>query len=342
MFFNGAKQKLYAGYNPKQDDLKVDDLKTCELETGRTIYFYIKGTNSQITVSIHYEKEDKYNECASFDVDWKQMELFYVNMFARSVKNSPFMAEAKSMVLSSDVENIGVSLFESKVDDNAQKLFRQISFYKLNSDFIKAKKAEQSTQEMDIKALYDSQTKVLNIIDYTNTLLDKNLEEGEDMIEFLSQQKSTTQNYAKSLLESMNNWMTDTSKQFELMERDARDLIAEYENFDLDVEFEKTKTILSKVTQKVGANWEAFQNFRLYADQIRDNMNYLKKKSKNLAQFPELIDRYVKSHWGTANDSYGNTILVVLIVFGVLSILALLTILSKISGASRKARSFSD
>jgi hypothetical protein len=342
LFFNGASQKLYVGYNSRQDELNVEGLKSCELETGRTMHFYIKGTSSQITVSTHYEKEEKYNTCATIEADWKQMELFYVNFFARSVRNAPFMAEARSMVLSSDVENIGVSLFESQVDDNVQKLFRQISFYKLNNDFIKAKKAEMSNQPMDIKSLYDSQTQVLSIIDYTNTLLDKNLEEGEDMIEFLGQQKGTTQNYARSLLESMNNWITDTSKQFELIENDARDLIAEYENFDLDLEFEKTKTILSQVTKKVGANWEAFQNFRLYADQVRGNLQYLKKNAKNLEQFPAMIEKYINSNWGNSNDSYGNTILLVLIAFGVLSIIALFAILNKISGASRKTRTFAD
>ena len=317
-------------------------MKTCDIEVGRNIFFYVRGTSSQVTVSIHYEKEEKYRECVSFNVDWRQLELFYVNLFARSVSDTAFMAEVRSMDLSTDVENIGLSLFEANVDENAQKLFRQISFYKLNNDFIKARAAERSDEQMDIKGLYDSQTKVLGVLDYTNTLLDKNLEEGEDMIEFLSQQKSTTQSYAKSLLDSMNSWMTDTSRQFELMERDARDLIAEYENFDLDVEFEKTKTILSKVSQKIGANWETFQNFRIYADQIRGNLSYLKKKSSNLERFPELIERYIRSQSDTENDSYGNTLLVVLVAFGVLSILALLAILNKISGASRKARMFAD
>lgn len=339
LYFTGDDKSVYIGYNNQFQKINTVTPKTATVDVARQMFFYIRGNESQIKIALHYEKEDKYNTLATFEINPSEMELFYVNFFARSTETGAFMVDVRSMVLSTNVENLGVSEFEAKFDENAQKLFRQISFYKLSEELVNEDRKKQLKDDFNIKGLYESQAEVMNILDYTNVLLDKNLEEGDEMLEFLSKQKNTTQLYAKSLMDSMNEWASDTKKQFDLMESDAQNLLTEYEKFDLEQEFDKTKAIISQVTQKVGKNWEAFQNFRLYADQIRSNLQYLVKKKKNLENFSEMIDHYIQGRMTASAGQNDNSFLFMLTVLGVIVVIALFAILRRLS-SSQKVRNF--
>jgi hypothetical protein len=342
MYFTGKKNTLYLGYNKRTDNVLIKNLVTCDLQIGRIMYFYVRGTSSQVSISVHYEKEDKYKTCAVMDVGQGELDLFYVNFLARSHKNASFMVDVNSMVLSTDVENIGVSEFGAGVDENAQKLFRQISFYSLSEDLIKEKTRAVASEDLNINFLFKSQTEVMDILDYSNILLDKNLEDNDEITEFLGLQKRGSEDYAKSLLLSMENWMSETSKQFDLMEKDAQDLITEYDQFDLDTEFAKTNSVITKLNMKVGVNWEIFQNFRLHADQIQFNLSYLSKKKKYLENFPELIEQYIQGNLLQSTDSTNSVVLVMLLVLGVVVIIALWLILKRLKKGSNKVRSFAD
>ena len=339
LYFTGDDKNIYIGYNNQFQKINTATPKAEAIDATRQLFFYIRGSESQIKVAMHYEKEDKYNTLATFEINPSDMELFFVNFFARSTHSGAFMVDVRSMVLSTNVENIGVSEFEAKFDENAQKLFRQISFYKLSEELLDEKRKKQLKDDFNIKSLYESQTEVLNILDYTNVLLDKNLDEGDEMLEFLSKQKNSTQEYAKSLFDSMNEWISDTQKQFDLMQKDALNLMTEYEKFDLEQEFGRTKEIITKVNQKVGSNWEAFQNFRLYADQVRSNLSYLTKKKKHLENFSEMMEHYIQGRMAAPDNEHNNSFLFMMVTLGAIVVLALLAILKRL-GSSQKVRTF--
>jgi hypothetical protein len=339
MYFHGQSSRLFMGYNGSFGKLNTLTPKTFEIDLKRTMFFYIRGSEGELSVSIHYDGEEKFQPCHTFDFRKEDMELFFVNFFARSGKSSKFMIDVKSLVFSSDVENIGISEFEARMDDEAQKLFKQISFYSLNESALKSKKKTIDDEDLKVKKVFDSHSEIFGILDYTNILMDKNLEEGSEMIEFLANQKLSTDGYAKSILESMNGWIENTAKQFEIMEKDALDLVTEYEQFDLDSEFEKTKKIMGKLTNKVSDNWVSLQIIREYSSQIKDNLAFLKDKKQTIESFPRLVKEFLGASFSEHGESYSKSFLTMFAVFGAIIVLVLFAILRRL-GASAKKRGF--
>jgi hypothetical protein len=335
LYFQGGNGKLYVGYNDKDQMLDTGVVKSCNLESRKSVFFYIHGDGPEITVATHSEAEGKFTRCAEFEINPLDMEQFYVNFFARSFNTSGFMIDIKSLIFSTRIENIAISEFQSKIDEGSKNLFRQISFYSLNEQLLKEKKKAAGNDDYNIKSLFESQTEVLDNIDYSNILLDKNLEDGDEMIEFLSRQKNSTEIYARSVIDMMNLWMEDTSKQFEIMEKDALDLLTEYEKFDLDGEFQKTKTLISQINQKMGDNSQAFQTFRAYSSQIKENLTFLVNKKKHLVNFPDLIDHYIAGRFGSADLTLDKPILIMFVGLGLVVAFALCAILKRIGGPEK-------
>ena len=241
------------------------------------------------------------------------------------------------MVLYSDLENLGVSEFELQIGSEAEKLFRQISFYNNNAQFLKSKLRDAEAKPVNITSLYAIHSEVLGIMDYTNTIIDKNLEETDVIVGYLGQQKGATNDFAQKLLVSMQNWMEDTLKQYELMEKDAKNIVSEYEILDIDAEFETTKHILDNLKSKTAESSEHFKAFRKASATVRENLGYLKEGKNHAAAFSDQMEKYIAA---VSNADGGSSLHLVIMLLlagaGLFVMLALCAILWRLNASQKR------
>ena len=148
-------------------------------------------SNGVLTVSKGEEGKQGYQICGRITVDNKWIKSFYVTMFGYSGASSNFRIDMKTLILSTEIENLGVSEFESRFDENDHKLFRQIHYFSVNKNETDRYMKEFNSDDqgpLNISQIYSTQSSIYTIFDYSNVLLEKNIESTDDIISFLDQQ----------------------------------------------------------------------------------------------------------------------------------------------------------
>ena len=341
--FSAQENLIYHALNEGTMPISNFSARTCEVDLTRPLNLYLRYDDGELTLSFHAVGEAKYNTCQRLKVDARIFSEFYIGMTATSSATSSFMIDVKSMVFSSDKENLGISYFQERTDETSRKLFKQISFYKNNEEFLSSRKEAgiNKIDVHDIPALYKSQSEVLNILDYTNGLLDRNLETTEEILSYIQTQKNGTDLYSKNLLDSIHSWMDASTKNFEEFERETSNLMTQYDTFDIEGEFSSTKGLVEGLSKKIGGHWEAFQNLRTYGEVIKENIEYLRQKEKSLKKFPDFVKNVLDKDQAGGAGSVGLLLLTMLLGLGLAIIVALCAILRRLEG-SHKIRSFAD
>ena len=257
-------------------------------------------------------------------------------MMARSAPESNIRYDVTSMTLSTDEENIKISEFEAKFDENIPKLFKQITFYKANRDALKVNAKPIDPENLDIPSINQNQSQILDMIDYSNTQLGRSIEETSSILSFVENQNLSTDELSNTLLSSLNNWLENTQKQYEIMDKDVGRIMAEMEAFNFEGLFKTTEDLLDNLNKKLEDTSDDFKQFKSFSRLINKNLETLKTKKKQLINFPKMLKRAVQGAGSNSGSSNLNTVLALLLLtLGVVIILGLLAILYRL-GVSRK------
>lgn len=265
-----------------------------------------------------------------------QFKDFYINLIARSVTSSVFRYDISSMTLSTDTENLGISEFEAKFDENIPKLFKEISFYKSNADLIKSKTGKDQQETLDIQSMHVKQDQVFDMIDYSNTQLSRSIEETSSLLTFIENQNTSTSELGHHLLYSLNRWLEDTQKQYEIMDKDVGHLVSEIEAFNFDALYEKTDELMNELNKKIEETSDDFKQFRSFSILIRRNIESLKAKRQQLIKFPKNLSALKRDKTLKKSNTFNNIMIILLLVLGIAIILALLSILYKLSVGQKR------
>lgn len=334
----GNDNKLYVGYKSKSGKYPaLNTIDSCEIDLDRsTVSFYIKAMDNQVIVSYHYGNESEYKKCVTLTSKRYQFKSFYLTMMARSHGESNLRYDITSMTFSTDEENPEVSEFEGKFDENIPKLFKQISFYKANADVLKSKDAKIDPSKLDIPTIHQSQTQVFNMVDYSNTQLSRSIEETSSILSFIENQNSSTSEVGNTILTSLNSWLENTQKQYEIMDRDVGRIVAEMDAFNFESLLKTTEDLIDNLNKKLEETSDDFKQFRTFSRIIKKNLNTLKNKKEQIVNFPRLIRQLKRDKMFKQPQWVHRLLVVLLIVLGVVIILALLTILYKLTVGQRK------
>ena len=337
MYTRGDKpDTLFVGYSGENLEFNKDKAQSCVYEPSETSNkFLISLIQNTIYISKTNPRNSDYEICAKIQIKNSWMKSFYLTMLSRSSPTSSFRTDVKSLILSTDVENLGISEFEAKYDDNDHKLFRQIHFFQINhnetSHLFKDDSPEIDVKSLDLKTIHDYQSKIFNTFDYCNILLEKNIESTDDIITFLDQQKEAVDVYSKNMLTSMRTWIDETKAQFELMEKDTINIVTEFKAFDLESEFQITQNLLDILKGKFVGNAEKLQSLRLYGGQIKQNLLYIQSKKNELKNLPMQIKSYIETIEESYNVSADTFLLMLLIGAGFFVLVALVSIFCRLN-----------
>lgn len=312
-------------------------MPSCEVDLDKsTVNFYVKATGTQILVTLHYEGETEYKKCMEINLARNKFKSFYVTMVARSTEGSGLRYDVSSMTLSTDTENSGVSEFEAKFDENIPKLFKQISFYKANSDTLKSKMNKVDPDKLDIPTIHSNQAQVFDMIDYSNTQLGRSIEETSSILSFVENQNLATNELGGTILSSLNRWLDNTQKQYEIMDKDVGKIVAEMDAFNFEQLLKTTEDLMTGLNKKLEETSDDFKQFKKFSRLIKKNLETLKAKKEQLTNFPSMIRKLKAESDSQGSGSLHKVLIMLLVVLGVVIILALLSILYRLSSAQRK------
>lgn len=287
-------------------------------------------------MTYHYEGETEYRKCMEITFPRNQFKNFFVSLFARSGPESKLAYDVTSMTFSTDEENIGVSEFEAKYDENIPKLFKEISFYKTNQEALRHKTAAVQGDKLDIPSIHNVQSAVFDMIDYSNTQLSRSVEESSSILTYIESQDSSTKELGNTLLHSLNRWLENTQKQYEIMDRDVGAIVAEIEAFNFENLLTTTQELLANLNTKLEETTDEFKQFKKFNKMIRRNLNVLRYKKDELFDFPKALRR-LRRDKSLGKNSGMQTVLTLLLAFlGFIIIAALLSILFKLSSNQKR------
>ena len=163
------------------DRFNLQQMPKCEVDfENQEVYFFALLENSgKFSLNYHYKNEDEYRSCVDFEVPRTMMRQFYLHMFARSAPTNKLRFDLSAMTLSTDTENIGISEFEAKYDENVPKLFKFISFFKANQQSLDRYEEDLKKHDLDIKSMHGMQSMVFSLVDFSNSQISKSLEETD-------------------------------------------------------------------------------------------------------------------------------------------------------------------
>lgn len=329
------KGKAFVGLSGDKLDFQKSSESVCVFDWSETPRFFLRLAKNTLYFSKGNVKNGDYEVCWSRTLDKPWMLSFYLTMLARSSQTSSFRVDVNSLILSTDLENLGISEFEAKYDDNPHKLFRQIHFFQVNKNetehYFRKATPEADLGTLNLTVIHDYQNQVYNAFDYANVLLEKNLESTDDILAYLGQQKTAVDSFSTGLLDSMRRWVNDTKGQFDLIEKDTMDIVSEFKSFDLDAEFTITQNLLDGLKAKFLAHADRMKNLKNYGAQIKQNLDYLKAKRSQLKDLPQQIRSYLEAIEEGTNASADSFILYLLIGAGGVVLFALVAIYCRLS-----------
>lgn len=333
----GNNNKFYGTYKSRAGkQLEIRSLVSCEIDTKKPVNFYIKSEGSQIYVTYHYDNETEYRKCMEITFPRHQFKNFFVSLFARSSAESKLAYDLTSMTFSSDAENIGVTEFEAKFDENIPKLFKQISYYKTNQDTLKTRHPTAQSDNLDIPSIHNVQSQVLNMVDYSNTQISRSIEESGLILSYIESQDESTKELGDKLLGSLNRWLTNTQKQYKIMDRDVGKIVAEIEKFSFDKLLVTTQELLGNLNTRLEETTSDFKEFRKFNKLIRKNLDVLRYKKEELYDFPKALKKLRKSKTLNKSDSMQTVLTLLLAFLGFTIIAALLSILFKLTAGQKR------
>lgn len=335
MFPGDEIGKAYINFSDNRLPLTKSSSHACNFETSPSNQFMIRLAKNSLTFSTTNPKTGLYEVCWSNQLTNPWMKSFFLTMLARSAPARAFRLNINSLVFSTDLENLGISEFEAKYDDNDHKLFRQIHFFQVNKNeterYFKTENPEMELKSLNLSIINDYQTQIFNSFDYVNVLLEKNLESTDDIVTYLEQQKSAVQIYSLGMLDSMRGWVNDTKMQFELMEKDTLNIVSEFKSFDLEAEFVITQNMLETLKQKFMTHADKLKGLKDYGGQIKQNLDYLKAKRSTMRNLPQQIKDYLDAIEESKRASSDTFILILLVGAGVFVLVALMAIFCRLS-----------
>lgn len=341
-YFTGSdKGRAYVGLSDSKLDFQKTAENVCQFEWSENPRFFLRLAKKVLYFSRGNPKTGDYEVCWRRELKEPWMISFYLTMLARSAQTSNFRIDVKSIILSTDLENLGISEFEAKYDDNDHKLFRQIHFFQVNKNeteaYFKSQVPENELKALNLSTIHDYQTQIYNAFDYANVLLEKNLESTDDIVTYLSQQKGAVETYSVSLLDSMRKWVNETKQQFELIEKDTLDIVSEFKSFDLEAEFTITQNLLDILKTKFLAHADRMKSLKTYGSQIKQNLDYLKTKRSQLKGLPGQIKSYLDAIEEGTNATADSFFLTLLVGAGLFVLVALLAILCRLTKSQNVA-----
>ena len=327
--------KLQFGYSNRETEFNSPENQFCLLDDPESVSIFVSLSNGILTVSKSEEGKPGYQKCGQINIQDKWIKSFYMTMFGYSGPSSNFRIDLKTLILSTEIENLGISEFESRFDENDHKLFRQIHYFSVNKNetdrYIKDFNTDSEIIPLNISQIYDTQSKIYTIFDYANVLLEKNIESTDDIISFLDQQKEAIDDYSKKMLSSMTNWINQTKFEFEVMEKDTLNIISEFKSFDLDSEFQITKNLLVLLKNKFNDNYEKLSDLKKYGKEIKSNLQYIKDKKNELNDLPDQIKSYIDALEESSKSSSGGFLMMFLVATGAFVLVSLIAIYWRLS-----------
>ena len=330
---------MYVGMRKNMNDkFNLERMPQCQIDfENQDVYFLaLLETSGTFYLNYHYKNESDYKTCVQFDMPKSMMRQFYVHMFARSSGMNKLRFDLSAMTLSTDVENIGVSEFEAKYDENVPKLFKFISFFKNNLASLNKYEEDLKKQEFDIPTMHNMQSMVFSLVDFSNTQLSKSLEETDTIKAYVDNQNFATDEMGKMVVDALSQWLGIVEKQYETMNKDISKIIKEIENFNFDGLYRTTDDLLTNLNTKLKNTNQDFKAFKKFSRLIGKNLKTLQKKKDELKALPKLIKKMLKKKKGGAVKVDQSLLVGLLLFLGLFIVLALLCILCKVGNNARK------
>lgn len=333
MFFNGGENKLFVSYGDKGQENGL----SCDLDlvNRKKINFYLKGNGNSVIVSYHYDDSTDYEKCVEVFVPGNSMNAFFPIFYARSAGSSAFQIDVNSMTLSTIIENIGISTFEAKFDENMPKLFKKISFLKKNSEYLKSKEKKTTPENLNIKSITRTQSTVYKQLDYSNSQIQHSLEESDIIVSYLDQQKFSSDNFGHNVLNGIQSWLDDSMKQYQEMDSDINNIVTEIKTFDFDGLVNETQTLLDNLDLKLKDNEDDINQFKKFSFVINSNLKLMKEKGDLNKNFEKNLEEFFKKNKGDDKNLNG-VFTFLLSVMGIVIIFVLLAILWRLNRSLKK------
>jgi hypothetical protein len=336
LYCTGASaDTFYVGYSNSRIIFNEESSSKCQFKPSESSRFMVRVAKNILYFSVSKSVGSDFEICSKVELTETGIRSFHLNMLAKSDEGSSFRIDVKSLILSTDVENLGISEFESKFDDNDHKLFRQIHFFQINKNetesYFKHQSQDIDATALNITTIYEHQKNLLSTFSYCNSLLEKNIESTDDIVTFIDQQQSAIDVYAKSMLDNMKSWMNDTKLHFELIDKDSKSIMSDFKALELDSEFEITHNLFEILKTKFTENEERFSKLKKYEAQIKKNVDFLKTKKNQFRGLPfriRFLIKNIEENNNTSNDPY---VLIALVSCGLIILIALLSIFVRLS-----------
>ena len=335
LYFTGGVNKLFSSYrdNGKEKVLNCD----LDLTNRKKINFYLKGNINSVIVSYHYDDSTEYTKCMEVFIPNKSLDAFFPIFYARAAGSSAFQIDINAMTLSTIVENIGISEFEAKMDENMPKLFKKISFLKKNNEYLKSRsKDSKKPESLNIKSITHTQNTIFKMIDYSNSQIQNSLEESDTIISYLDQQKFSSENFGNNVLDGIQNWLDISKKEYEEMDSDINNIVTEIKKFNFEGLVNETQKLLDNLDLKLKDNQKDIDEFQEFSKTINMNLKFLKDKENLEKSFDDNLQNFFEKNKKKDYKNLNSVFVSLLSVMGVVIILILLGILWRLNRSVRK------
>lgn len=114
------------------------------------------------------------------------MQNFFPVIYAKSSVDSSLRFDVSAMTFASSIENLQITEFEARYDSYMPKLFKEISFLKKNTDYLKNRSKKYLKEEnLNIKNLVKAENKILKSLEISQFFMGNSLTESEKILGYM-------------------------------------------------------------------------------------------------------------------------------------------------------------
>lgn len=334
------KKRLYfKNLSGKDVKRKGVEFSSCEMAaSGDDLHLTLRITSKEIKIytSESLNRHKPLVECGKIPMEDSSFSEFFLAFYAQATRPSFWKAAITNVYFESDVENPGLIEFGRAANQNLPRLFKNIHILSAGQKKNDELKQQFDQKSLNISQIHSLQAKAYFAIDRSNHLMSQNLDESDELLSFVGEQRKASEEYGLSLIEEINRWISSTSAKYEELFKGAIEVSSEIESFDFQAIREKSSEVVAELKENLKKESNFFQKFKKLSESIHNNLVYLELRQKDFSKVPELINRLLHQNDRSKAKRWDLVFLLVLCFVGVVVIVTLFAILFRLKLAARR------
>lgn len=239
---------------------------------------------------------EDFELCGTNAIDFPPLDQLFISFLAGAdAEHSPHV-RIHNMFFESQAEQL-IALFDPrKFSTGFKTLFHNI---RSSRHTAKEKDAPNDAKNFDLQSIQDAHEKLLNSFSNYNSLIDRNLEETEDLRSLLDAQSGLITKYRISIINELKGWAVKTIEKFRDLNAEVSHTASLISQAESVKNYNETSRKITQFLERLKAEAPRLQKAIQSNKQLKENLEFIRSNRANYESFfqvgnrlQNLIDRH--------------------------------------------------